>query len=53
MTAIPTISWGNLGYPLGDAALVVGWLAFVPGILEYYVAAAIYLGDARRIRVSP
>jgi cardiolipin synthase len=53
MTAVPTISWGNLGYPLGDAALVVGWLAFVPGILEYYVAAAIYLGDARRIRVSP
>ncbi|MGZ5129017.1 MAG: CDP-alcohol phosphatidyltransferase family protein [Actinomycetota bacterium] len=52
MTAVPTISWGNLGYPLGDAALVVGWLAFVPGILEYYVAAAIYLGDARRIRVS-
>ena len=53
MTAVPAISWGNLGYPLADAALVVGWLAFVPGIVEYYVAAAIYLGDARRIRVAP
>lgn len=52
MTAVPTISWGNLGYPLGDAALIVGWLAFVPGIVEYYVAAVVYLTDARRIRVS-
>jgi cardiolipin synthase len=52
MTAVPTISWGRLGYPLGDAALVVGWLAFVPGIVEYYVAAAVYLRDARRIRAA-
>jgi cardiolipin synthase (CMP-forming) len=50
MTAIPCISWGTLGFWLGDAALVVGWLAFVPGIVEYYVAAAVYLGDARRLR---
>jgi len=52
MTAVPTISWGNLGYPLGDAALIVGWLAFVPGIVEYYVAAAVYLDDARRLRAT-
>jgi cardiolipin synthase len=52
MTAVPTISWGNLGYPLGDAALIVGWLAFVPGIVEYYVAAAVYLDDARRLRAQ-
>jgi cardiolipin synthase len=52
MTAVPSISWGNLGYPLGDAALIVGWLAFVPGIVEYYVAAAVYLDDARRLRAQ-
>jgi cardiolipin synthase len=50
MTAVPTISWGRLGFPLADAALVVGWLSFVPGIVEYYVAAIVYLGDVRQVR---
>jgi cardiolipin synthase len=50
MTAVPVISWGNLGFPLADAALVVGWISFAPGIVEYYVAAAVYLGDLGRTR---
>lgn len=48
MTAIPWISWGNLGLPLGEAALVCGWAAFTVGIAEYYVAAWVYLQDIRR-----
>jgi cardiolipin synthase len=48
MCAVVWISWGNLGYGLDDAALTLGWLSFTAGILEYYVAAALYLGDLRR-----
>jgi len=52
MTAVPCISWGTLGFPLADGALVIGWLTFVPGIIEYYVAAIVYLGDLRRVRAA-
>jgi len=48
MLAIPMIAWGNLGLPLDDAALVVGWTSFAVGIVEYYVAAGAYVGDIRR-----
>ena len=48
MLAIPMIAWGNLGLPLDDAALVVGWTWFAVGIVEYYVAAGAYVGDIRR-----
>jgi cardiolipin synthase (CMP-forming) len=48
MAAICMISWGNLGYPLDDAALAIGWLGFAAGIVEYYVAAGLYVGDLRR-----
>src|SRR5215211_988244 len=48
MLAIPWISWGTLGFWLGDTALVAGWVAFAAGIIEYYVAALAYLRDARR-----
>ena len=47
MTAIPWIAWGNLGLPLAEAALVCGWAAFAVGIVEYYVAAWVYLQDIR------
>ncbi len=47
MTAIPAIAWGTLGYPLGDAALVVGWVAYPVGIVEYYLAALLYMEDIR------
>jgi cardiolipin synthase (CMP-forming) len=47
MCAVPWISWGNLGLPLGEAALVCGWAAFVVGIIESYAAAIAYLADLR------
>jgi cardiolipin synthase (CMP-forming) len=53
MMAIPWIAWGNLGLPLAEAALVAGWASFVVGILEYYVAAAAYVGDIRRVFATP
>jgi cardiolipin synthase len=47
MAAVTWVSWGNLGYALDDAALAVGWVCFAAGIVEYYVAAGLYLGDLR------
>jgi cardiolipin synthase len=48
MTAIPFVSWGALGLPLGEAATVIGWAAYAVGIVEYYVAAFDYLREVRR-----
>ena len=47
MAAITWIAWGNAGGPLGDALLAAGWLAFVVGIVEYYIATGIYAIDIR------
>ncbi len=48
MCAIGWISWGELGYLLAPMVLVAGWVSFVVGIVEYYIAAFVYLGDIRR-----
>lgn len=53
MLAVTWISWGTLGYPLDDAALALGWISFTVGIIEYYVAGALYLGDLRRTLAAP
>jgi cardiolipin synthase (CMP-forming) len=47
MAAIAWIAWGNAGGPLGEVLLVGGWLAYVVGIGEYYIAAALYVIDVR------
>jgi cardiolipin synthase len=47
MIAVPFIAWGTLGYAGGATAGIIGWLAFFPGIVEYYIAAGVYLRDAR------
>jgi cardiolipin synthase len=47
MMAITWIAWGNAGGPFGEVLLVGGWLAFVVGIVEYYVAAGLYAIDVR------
>jgi cardiolipin synthase (CMP-forming) len=47
MTAIACIAWGSLGYPLAPAALACGWAFYAAGIIEYYVAAVLYVGDLR------
>jgi cardiolipin synthase len=48
MAAIACIAWGSLGYPLAPAALACGWAFYAVGIVEYYVATVLYLGDLRR-----
>jgi cardiolipin synthase len=48
MTSIGCIAWGNLGYVLSEAALACGWAFFAAGIVEYYVATFLYIGDLRR-----
>ena len=48
MAAIAGIAWGTLGYPLAPAALVCGWAFYAVGIVEYYVATVLYVGDLRR-----
>jgi cardiolipin synthase len=48
MLSIPAIAWGELELALGEAAVVVGWSAFAVGIVEYYVAAWVYVADIRR-----
>jgi cardiolipin synthase (CMP-forming) len=54
MVGIVAVAWSRLELPLGAAALVCGWVAFAVGIVEYYVAAAAYMGDVRRaLRPSP
>jgi cardiolipin synthase (CMP-forming) len=47
MAAIAWIAWGNADGPLGDILLVGGWLAYVVGIVEYYLAAGLYAIDVR------
>jgi cardiolipin synthase len=48
MSAIACIAWGSLGYPLAPAALACGWAFYAAGIVEYYVATVLYVGDLRR-----
>jgi cardiolipin synthase len=47
MVAITWIAWGNAGGPFADVLLVGGWLAYVVGIVEYYLAAGLYAIDIR------
>ncbi len=53
MTAIGFIAWGNLGYALAPAALACGWAFYAVGIVEYYVATVLYIGDLRRAWRAP
>ena len=53
MTSIGCIAWGNLGYVLAEAALACGWAFFAAGIVEYYVATLLYVGDLRRAWRTP
>jgi cardiolipin synthase len=52
MVAVPAISWGALDLPLAAAATAVGWVSFAVGIVEYYVAAAVYARDVRDAMAS-
>lgn len=48
MTAVPWIAWGHYDVPFAAATLALGWILFAMAIVEYYVAAALYVGDIRR-----
>ena len=47
MVAIPTVAWGTVGLWPAAAALAIGWPLYAVGIVEYYVAAAVYASDLR------
>jgi cardiolipin synthase len=49
MVAVPAISWGALDLPLAAAAAAVGWVCYAVGIVEYYIAAAVYARDVRAV----
>jgi cardiolipin synthase (CMP-forming) len=48
MSSIAAIAWGNLGYGFDEGFLVIGWSMFTVGIVDSYVATALYIGDMRR-----
>jgi cardiolipin synthase len=47
MLGIPLIAWGNAGLPLDDLFLVLGWVWFPVGVLEYYAVTVAYALDVR------
>jgi cardiolipin synthase len=49
MIAVPMIAWGNFDLPLAAAFLAIGWIFFAVGMVEYYVATALYVGDFLKV----
>jgi cardiolipin synthase len=47
VVAIACIAWGTLGYAFAPAFLACGWVFYAVGIVEYYVATFLYVGDLR------
>jgi cardiolipin synthase len=47
MFGIPMIAWGNAGIPPDDLMLVLGWVFFPVGAIEYYAAGFAYARDIR------
>jgi cardiolipin synthase len=47
MWGIPMIAWGNAGLPLDDLLLVLGWVWFPVGVVEYYAVTVSYARDVR------
>lgn len=52
MMGIPLVAWGALGEPFSAAALALGWTSYSIGLVEYYVATWLYVGDLRRAFLS-
>ena len=49
MFAVGCIAWGTLGYAFAPAFLACGWVFYAVGIIEYYVATLLYVGDLRAV----
>jgi cardiolipin synthase (CMP-forming) len=47
MMAVPLVAWGHFDLPLAAAATAIGWITYGLGIVEYYVATALYVRDFR------
>lgn len=47
MLAIGCVPWGALGHSFAPAFLAFGWVAYGVGLVESYVATALYVGDLR------
>jgi cardiolipin synthase len=47
MWGIPMIAWGNAELPLDDLLLVLGWVWFPVGVVEYYAVTLTYARDVR------
>lgn len=48
MTGVPLVAWGSFELPLAAATTTLGWTLYAVGIVEYYVATVLYIGDLRR-----
>jgi cardiolipin synthase (CMP-forming) len=48
MVAIPWIAWGHFDVPFAPTTTTLGWIMYGVAIVEYYLAALLYIGDARR-----
>ena len=53
MFSVPAISWAHFHLGLDGALLAMGWIAFGVGIVEYYVAVALYVQDVREALRNP
>jgi cardiolipin synthase (CMP-forming) len=47
MFSVPAISWANFHLGLDGALRALGWISYAVGIVEYYVAAGMYVQDMR------
>ena len=47
MWGIPMIAWGNADLAFPDLVLVLGWVWFPVGLVEYYAASVAYAFDLR------
>lgn len=47
MWGMPMIAWGNAGLPLDDLFVVLGWVWFLVGVIEYYAVVLYYVRDVR------
>jgi cardiolipin synthase len=52
VVGIGAVAWGSLGYAFASAFLACGWTIYGVGIVEYFVASALYVRDVRAALAS-
>ena len=53
MFAVPAIAWAHFHLGLDATLRAIGWIAYAVGIVEYYVATALYVQDFRMAVSGP